>query len=225
MIDPIFASAFLMGLIGSGHCITMCGGIASSLQLASNKRQAVLYSFAYNVGRASSYMLAGALVAGISSQFAKQNSGFALALSFMSGIFMLLVGVYIMRLAASLQWLERLGKTVLWQHLVKLNKYLMPIDSPFKALGYGALWGWLPCGLVYSALTWAMTSASALNGALVMLCFALGTFPAMITVGITAQKLSQLFNHFWTRMILGSIIIWYGIYLLIIATDKMLHLL
>ncbi|WP_076920802.1 sulfite exporter TauE/SafE family protein [Pseudoalteromonas sp. SK20] len=223
MIDPIFVSAFLMGLIGSGHCIAMCGGIASSLQLASNKRQTWLYSLAYNSGRALSYMLAGALVAGISSQFATQNSAFALFLSFLAGVFMLLVGVYIMRLAATLQWLEKLGKTLIWQHLIKLNKYLMPIDSPLKALGYGALWGWLPCGLVYSALTWAMTSATAINGALVMLAFALGTFPAMITLGVAAQKLNTLFNHPWTRIILGSVIIWYGIYLLIIATDKLVH--
>jgi hypothetical protein len=76
MIDPLYTSAFLMGLIGSGHCLAMCGGIASSLQLASNKRQSVIYSFAYNLGRACSYMLAGALVAGISSQFAKQNTFF-----------------------------------------------------------------------------------------------------------------------------------------------------
>ncbi|MFQ3203001.1 MAG: sulfite exporter TauE/SafE [Pseudoalteromonas tetraodonis] len=223
MIDPIFVSAFLMGLIGSGHCIAMCGGIASSLQLASNKRQTWLYSLAYNSGRALSYMLAGALVAGISSQFATQNSTFALFLSFVAGVFMLLVGVYIMRLAATLQWLEKLGKTLIWQHLIKLNKYLMPIDSPLKALGYGALWGWLPCGLVYSALTWAMTSGTAINGALVMLAFALGTFPAMITLGVAAQKLNTLFNHPWTRIILGSVIIWYGIYLLIIATDKLVH--
>ncbi|ATD02861.1 MAG: sulfite exporter TauE/SafE [Pseudoalteromonas tetraodonis] len=223
MIDPIFVSAFLMGLIGSGHCIAMCGGIASSLQLASNKRQTWLYSLAYNSGRALSYMLAGALVAGISSQFATQNSAFALFLSFLAGVFMLLVGVYIMRLAATLQWLEKLGKTLIWQHLIKLNKYLMPIDSPLKALGYGALWGWLPCGLVYSALTWAMTSGTAINGALVMLAFALGTFPAMITLGMAAQKLNTLFNHPWTRIILGSVIIWYGIYLLIIATDKLVH--
>ena len=223
MIDPIFVSAFLMGLIGSGHCIAMCGGIASSLQLASNKRQTWLYSLAYNSGRALSYMLAGALVAGISSQFATQNSAFALFLSFLAGVFMLLVGVYIMRLAATLQWLEKLGKTLIWQHLIKLNKYLMPIDSPLKALGYGALWGWLPCGLVYSALTWAMTSGTAINGAFVMLAFALGTFPAMITLGVAAQKLNTLFNHPWTRIILGSVIIWYGIYLLIIATDKLVH--
>ena len=71
-------------------------------------------------------MLAGALVAGISSQFATQNSAFSLFLSFLAGIFMLLVGVYIMRLAATLQWLEKLGKTLIWQHLIKLNKYLMP---------------------------------------------------------------------------------------------------
>jgi len=223
MIDPVFVSAFLMGLIGSGHCIAMCGGIASSLQLASNKRQTWLYSLAYNSGRALSYMLAGALVAGVSSQFATQNSAFALFLSFLAGVFMLLVGVYIMRLAATLQWLEKLGKTLIWQHLIKLNKYLMPIDSPLKALGYGALWGWLPCGLVYSALTWAMTSGTAINGALVMLAFALGTFPAMITLGVAAQKLNTLFNHPWTRIILGSVIIWYGIYLLIIATDKLVH--
>jgi len=223
MIDPIFVSAFLMGLIGSGHCIAMCGGIASSLQLASNKRQTWLYSLAYNSGRALSYMLAGALVAGISSQFATQNSAFALFLSFLAGVFMLLVGVYIMRLAATLQWLEKLGKTLIWQHLIKLNKYLMPIDSPLKALGYGALWGWLPCGLVYSALTWAMTSGTAINGALVMLAFALGTLPAMITLGVAAQKLNTLYNHPWTRIILGSVIIWYGIYLLIIATDKLVH--
>ena len=129
MIDPLYTSAFLMGLIGSGHCLAMCGGIASSLQLASNKRQSVIYSFAYNLGRACSYMLAGALVAGISSQFAKQNTFFSVTLSFIAAIFMLLVGVYIMRLGPTLQWLEKIGKTLIWQHIVKLNKYLMPVDS------------------------------------------------------------------------------------------------
>ncbi|HBW98222.1 MAG TPA: cytochrome biogenesis protein, partial [Pseudoalteromonas sp.] len=109
MIDPLYTSAFLMGLIGSGHCLAMCGGIASSLQLASNKRQSVIYSFAYNIGRAFSYMLVGALVAGISSQFAKQNTFFSVTLSFIAAIFMLLVGVYIMRLGPTLQWLEKIG--------------------------------------------------------------------------------------------------------------------
>lgn len=223
MIDPLFSSAFIMGLIGSGHCIAMCGGIASSLQLASKQGNSIYFVLAYNVGRALSYMLAGALVAGISSHFASQNQLFSLSLSLLSGIFMTLVGLYIMRLGVSLQWLEKLGKTLIWQHLVKLNKFLLPINSIPKAIGYGALWGWLPCGLVYSALTWSMTSNSALEGAFVMLFFALGTFPAMISVGVSAQKLHKLINHSWTRLFLGSLLIWYGIYLIIIATDKLLH--
>ncbi|MBQ4832224.1 sulfite exporter TauE/SafE family protein [Pseudoalteromonas sp. MMG010] len=223
MIESIYASAFIMGLIGSGHCVAMCGGIASSLQLAANKKQSILYSVCYNIGRALSYMLAGALVAGISSEFAKQNHFFSLALSFIAAFFILLMGIYIIRLGASLQWIERFGKWLIWQHLVKLNSYFLPVNSPFKAVGYGALWGWLPCGLVYSALTWAMTSPSAIDGAITMLFFALGTFPAMITVAIMAQRLNKLINHFCTRIVFGSILIWYGVYLLIIATDKLLQ--
>lgn len=223
MIDPLFSSAFIMGFIGSGHCIAMCGGIASSLQLASKQSNSFYFVIAYNVGRALSYMLAGALVAGISSHFASQNQVFSLSLSLLSGLFMLLVGLYIMRLGASLQWLEKVGKTLIWQHLVKLNKFLLPINSLPKAVGYGALWGWLPCGLVYSALTWSMTSNNALEGAFVMFFFALGTFPAMITIGIGAQKLHKFINHSWTRLFLGSLLIWYGIYLIIIATDKLVH--
>ncbi|TMP40979.1 sulfite exporter TauE/SafE family protein, partial [Pseudoalteromonas sp. S1688] len=72
-----------------------------------------LSSLGYNSGRALSYMLAGALVAGIISQFATHNSAFSFFLSFLSGILMLLVGVYIMRLAATLQCLEKLGKSLI----------------------------------------------------------------------------------------------------------------
>lgn len=223
MIDPLFISAFVMGLIGSGHCIAMCGGIASSLQLATDKTKPVYFSIAYNLGRAASYMAAGALVAGLSSHFANQSHWLSLALAFLSGLFMILVGLYVMRLGASLKWLESLGKIMVWQHIVKLNKFLMPINSLPKALGYGALWGWLPCGLVYSALTWAMTGNSAFEGALVMLFFALGTFPAMLSIGMGAQALHKLLNHPWARITMGSLLIWYGVYLLIIATDKLVH--
>ncbi len=223
MINPLFISAFIMGLIGSGHCIAMCGGIASSLQLVTDKTRPFAYSLAYNLGRATSYMLAGALVAGISSHFASQSHWFAMLLAFLSGLFMLLVGLYVMRLGISLQWLESLGKTLVWQHLVKLNRFIMPINSLPKAAAYGALWGWLPCGLVYSALTWAMTSKTAIDGALVMLFFALGTFPAMLSIGMGAQVLHKFLNHPWARVAMGSILIWYGLYLLIIATDKLVH--
>jgi len=224
MTETLFLTAFFMGLAGSGHCIAMCGGIASSLQFAiEDKNKSQQYALLYNIGRLISYSICGALVGGISAIFAKQSNNFSLALSFISGIFMVLVGLYIMRLAASLNWLEKLGKFAVWQHIVKLNKYLLPLNSKKKAVAYGALWGWLPCGLVYSALTWAITTQSALSGALFMASFALGTLPAMIGLSFAAQTLKKWLNNSIIRIVLGNIIVFYGLYLLTIATKNALH--
>ncbi|MCO7187287.1 MULTISPECIES: sulfite exporter TauE/SafE family protein [unclassified Pseudoalteromonas] len=223
MTEISLFSAFVMGLVGSGHCLVMCGGIASSLQLAQTKQSPFVTALLYNLGRLGSYMVAGALVAGLGAAFAKQSTLFANILNVLSGVFMLLVGVYVMRLAATLNWLEKAGKWLLWQRLVQLNKYLLPVDSKTKALAYGALWGWLPCGLVYSALTWTLQADGSFSGALTMAAFALGTFPAMLAVGQTAQLLNTFLNHKATRIALGNIFIWYGFYLLIIATDKLVH--
>ncbi|WP_152085750.1 sulfite exporter TauE/SafE family protein [Pseudoalteromonas sp. A25] len=216
-------SAFIMGLVGSGHCLVMCGGVASSLQLATHSLKPWYVSVIYNIGRACSYMLAGSLVATLGSTFAKQNTTLALSLKLLSGVFMLLVGIYVMRLASSLKWLESLAKTLIWQHLVKLNKHLLPVRSYPRVFVYGMLWGWLPCGLVYSALTWTLQASSTLHGAIIMLCFALGTLPAMIVVGQSAQQLNRFLNNNLVRLAFGSIFIWYGIYLLIIATDRLVH--
>ncbi|PAJ72825.1 cytochrome biogenesis protein [Pseudoalteromonas sp. NBT06-2] len=224
MTVSLFLTAFFMGLAGSGHCIAMCGGIASSLQFAiEDKSKAQQYALLYNIGRLLSYSLCGALVGGISSIFAQQSNDFSLFLSFLSAIFMVLVGLYIMRLAASLNWLERFGKYAIWQHIFKLNKYLLPLNSKKKALAYGALWGWLPCGLVYSALTWAITTQSATSGSLFMASFAMGTLPAMIGLGFAAQTLKSWLNNSIIRIILGNILVFYGLYLLTIATKNALH--
>ena len=224
MTESLFLTAFFMGLAGSGHCIAMCGGIASSLQFAiEDKTKAQQFTLLYNFGRLISYSIAGALVGGISAIFASQSNNFSLILSFISGLFMVLVGLYIMRLAASLNWLEKFGKYAIWQHIVKFNKYLLPLNSKKKALAYGALWGWLPCGLVYSALTWAITTQNAISGALFMASFALGTLPAMIGFGFAAQSIKKWLNNTIIRMLLGNILVFYGLYLLTIATKNALH--
>ncbi|MBQ4852386.1 sulfite exporter TauE/SafE family protein [Pseudoalteromonas sp. MMG012] len=223
MTEISLFGAFIMGLVGSGHCIVMCGGIASSLQMANSTLKPISVGLTYNLGRAISYMVAGALVASLGNSFAKQNTEFALSLKIFSGVFMILVGLYVMRLASSLKWLEQAGKTVLWQHLVKLNKHLLPINTYSKTLLYGMLWGWLPCGLVYSALTWTLLAPTPWYGSAIMLSFALGTLPSMLIVGQSAQQLSRFLNHTLIRWALGSIFIWYGIYLLIIASDRLVH--
>ncbi|MGA4606871.1 MULTISPECIES: sulfite exporter TauE/SafE family protein [Pseudoalteromonas] len=216
-------SAFVMGLAGSGHCLVMCGGIASSLQLASKQLSAVVVTLLYNIGRISSYALAGSLVALLGASLAKQNTSLAIILQLMSGIFMVLVAIYVMRLASTLKWLESFAKSLIWQHIVKLNRYLVPVNTKTKAFCYGALWGWLPCGLVYSALTWTLQAKSATEGALIMLAFGIGTMPALIVIGQSAQLLQKFINHLVTRIIMGNLLIWYGVYLIIIATDKLVH--
>lgn len=211
-------SALVMGLLGSGHCLAMCGGVASSLTLAvKDKAQIKRYTLLYNLGRVLSYCIAGALAAGISQQFASQSTTFSYALSILSGVFMILVGLYIMRLTFSLNWIESFGKVAIWQHLVKLNKRLLPINTKTKALAYGMLWGWLPCGLVYSALLFAVSTQSAVQGATFMLLFAIGTLPAMVGLAFAAEKFKQILNHTMMRMVFGNIFIFYGLYLLIIA--------
>lgn len=211
-------SALIMGLLGSGHCLAMCGGVASSLTLAVKDKALVKrYTLLYNLGRIFSYCLAGALAAGISQQFASRSTTFSFVLSLLSGVFMILVGLYIMRLTFSLNWIEKVGKYAIWQHLVKFNKRLLPVNTNGKALAYGMLWGWLPCGLVYSALLFSISTQSAIQGATFMLLFALGTLPAMIGLAFAADKFKQILNHNLVRMMFGNIFIFYGLYLLIIG--------
>lgn len=217
MTESNLLAAFLMGLAGSGHCVAMCGGIAGSFQFASRNLTPSFAALFYNLGRLLSYVAAGALVGGISHIFAKQNTQMGLGLSLISGVFMVLVGLYVMRVWSGLTLLEQAGKWAVWQHLVKLNQLLLPINTYPKALLYGALWGWLPCGLVYSALTWTITSQSALWGGLFMLFFALGTFPALLAVGLGANKVKQLLNQTWARLLLGNLLIWYGLYTIAVA--------
>ncbi|MCF2858183.1 sulfite exporter TauE/SafE family protein [Pseudoalteromonas sp. SMS1] len=221
MMEINLTGAFFMGLAGSGHCLAMCGGVASSLQFAQDKQHPLVVAFLYNLGRLLSYATAGMLVALLGTSFAKQNSSFAIGLSYLSGIFMLLVGLYIMRFVGTLNWLEKLGNFFIWQRIVKLNKYILPIDTKKKALAYGALWGWLPCGLVYSALVWSLHASSPFYGALTMVAFALGTFPALIVAGQSAQVLNQFLNHPVTRVILGNLFVWYGFYLIIVTSHKL----
>ena len=211
-------AALLMGLAGSGHCVAMCGGIAGSFQLAGKQFPAFGGAMAYNLGRMASYMVAGALVGGLSAVFATQSTLFSQALSVFSAVFMVLVGLYVMRVFNTLAKVEKLGNWAIWRHLVKLNKHLMPIDSYPKALLYGALWGWLPCGLVYSALTWAIFSQSAAQGALFMALFALGTMPALLALGLGVNTIKQVLNYTWVRLVLGNLLLWYGLYSLVIAT-------
>lgn len=215
-----YFSALLIGLLGAGHCLGMCGGVTGMLTSALGQQQKSTQRarlvLAYNLGRIGSYTLLGAIV-GFTGSIAAKNIGLPIAgLRLVAAIFLIFLGLYIGQWLMWLSHVELLGKG-LWQKLAPLNKRLIPVNSTSKALGLGALWGWLPCGLVYSTLTWSIASGSALNGALIMLFFGLGTLPALLTMSLGILSLKNLLKSFWFRQLTALLLVIYGIYSLVIA--------
>jgi sulfite exporter TauE/SafE len=214
-----FFSAFIIGLLGSGHCIVMCGGISTMLTTAIAKEHTqhqYIIILAYNIGRISTYALIGALVA-FSGSIAAKNMGLPIsALKTIAGIFLILLGLYLGQWLMWLTQVERLGKS-LWQYISPLTKKFIPITNAKNAFALGALWGWLPCGLVYSTLTWALASADAFNGALIMFSFGLGTLPALFSVSIGTLSVKTLLTNVTFRKITAIFVISYGIYSIVIA--------
>lgn len=231
-----FLSAFMVGLLGSAHCVGMCGGIVTMLTSAlpnqskenllqnnqliypTQKKSVnrILLLFCYHVGRIFSYSLLGFLVA-LSSSLAVKNLGFPVtALRIIAAIFLILLGLYLARWLMWLNYIESAGK-IIWQRISPLSKKLIPVNSYPKSLFLGALWGWLPCGLVYSMLTWSLASYGAWHGAYLMFAFGLGTLPALITVSLGIQSVQKIINQPLFRKIMAILFIFYGIYTLIIA--------
>ncbi|WP_372378423.1 sulfite exporter TauE/SafE family protein [Vibrio natriegens] len=213
-MNPDFIGALMIGLVGSGHCMGMCGGIASLLSLGSSQdKSSPLIPLFYNMGRLSSYALFGALIGGAISGLS-ELSGLAHSLAWLrlvAAIFMILVALYVAKWWQGLLVVEKLGQS-LWKFISPAGKSLLPLKSAIHALPFGFVWGWLPCGLVYSALTWSAVSGSAVNGGLIMLAFGVGTLPSMLAVSYGASYFQKLQKSLIFRNISALILIGYGTY-------------
>ena len=216
-------SALLVGFLGSTHCIGMCGGIVGTLtvglapEIRLSRRRMAPYLFAYNLGRIASYTVAGMLVGYLGSQL---SHGIAhqyalLVARLVSGLFMVALGLYLADWWRVLGRLERLG-SVMWRRIEPLGRRFFPVKSPLQALGLGLVWGWLPCGLVYSALALALASGNAVEGGQLMFAFGLGTLPAVLTVGITAAWFKRLARNPWIRRTAGALILLFGLTTLLV---------
>jgi len=219
-----FFAAFIVGFLGAGHCVGMCGGITTMLTSAidiKNKTASKLsIILSYNMGRISTYALIGA-IAGFTGSLAAKNIGIPVAaLKFIAGIFLILLGLYIGQWLMWLTKVEQLGKNV-WNILSPLSKNILPVKSAKGALALGAIWGWLPCGLVYSTLTWSIASGSTFNGALIMAAFGLGTLPALLTVSFSVVKLKDMLTNCYYRKFMAICLIFYGIITLKFAYSAM----
>jgi len=201
------AAAFAAGLLGGVHCAGMCGGIAASLSAAA-RGPALPRQLAFNAGRIASYSAVGAVV-GATGGALVANGPVLLAQTAMlvaANLLMVLLGLYVAGWGRSLTRLESAGGHV-WRRIEPLRRRCYPIDSTARALGAGAVWGWVPCGLVYSMLALALASGGAAQGALVMAAFGLGTLPTLLAAGLTAQRVLALRTQPWVRRGAGLLII------------------
>ena len=211
-MTPDWIGAFVVGLIGAGHCMGMCGGIASILSIGAQKPSPIT-PVLYNFGRLLSYMVIGGLIGGAVSSLG-QLSDFNAALAWLrliAAMFMIVLALYIGKWWFGLLAFEKVGQR-LWRYVSPIGQSLLPLKHPSHALPFGFVWGWLPCGLVYSMLTWAAVSGSWVNGAGIMLAFGLGTLPAMLTVGFGAGFLKKLQQADLFRQCGAILILLYGLF-------------
>ena len=197
-------AAFLTGLLGGAHCVGMCGGIVAAMSWQEGGRQPFSFHLAYSSGRIASYAAAGALAGLIGSAAFLSATLYPLqqGLYLLAQLILILLGLYLAGLDRSVLLLERVGG-VLWRRVQPWLARVMPIRSLPQALAAGALWGWLPCGLVYSVLVSALAAGEAGRGALLLLLFGLGTLPNLLLMGWAADSLRQLVRRVWVKRAAG----------------------
>ena len=204
----------LAGLLGSSHCLGMCGGIVGALSLSFDRRpdqQPVFgYQLAYNLGRIVGYVLvglfAGTLGTGLARLGVSPTAGQLVATAFMIAL-----GLYLADWWRGLMFFERAGYRI-WRYIQPLGRRLLPIRHPGQAFCLGMLWGWLPCGLVYAMVAWSLSTASITDGALIMLGFGLGTLPALLVAGRVFSRIVSWGRSPLARGLAGTSVILFGLY-------------
>ena len=184
-------AALLLGFAASGHCLAMCGGISGALGIATAKgadgRSRASLLVAYQVGRMFSYAIAGGLLGGA--------LGFVVAMvdvqAVHTGLRVLSAVALLVAAFVALGMLRdpgsRIGRLV-WPQLAPLGRRFLPVTGVTRALGFGMVWGWMPCGFAYTVMLIAALEQDAIRSAATMLAFGIGTAPAMIAAAFGAQS-------------------------------------
>lgn len=210
-------AAFVAGLAASGHCIGMCGGIAGALAMRSRDAGAVTRittAFAYNLSRVTSYAVAGA-IAGLLGQTllrAVDVAPLSLALRVCAGLVMLAAAGKLLFGWRVLDPIEAAGSG-LWRRIAPWAGTQGRAGGIGGAVGLGLAWGWLPCGMTYSMLLLAATTASSATGAAVMLAFGVGTLPSMVTATVAFDRIARgLSQRASLRRIAGALLFAFGLW-------------
>jgi sulfite exporter TauE/SafE len=201
----------------------MCGGIVAACTSSRRAPGAPVrwrFAFAYNAGRMASYTFAGVLAGAAGQTTLLLNRGPAMerVLLVAAGCAMVLLALYMAGVTRAARRFEAAG-AVLWRALQPYSRHVLPADTPLKALGLGALWGWLPCGMVYSVLLTAVASGGAVEGGLVMAAFGAGTLPNLLAITAVAGRLRHLSRSRRLRGAVAAAVAGVGVLAVLIAVD------
>ena len=213
MIELSLLAAFMVGLLGGGHCVGMCGGIVGAVTISlPGSKPRLGFVLTYNLGRILSYTIAGGLAGavGASSFFLAHILPVQNVLYALSSIMLIVLGLYLAGVWAGVTRLESVGG-LFWRKLQPYSRRFIPVQNLRQSLMVGAIWGWLPCGLVYSVLIAAIATANPVQGATLMLCFGLGTLPTLLAMGLAAVKLKSMLQLRWVRTVSGWVVIVFGV--------------
>ena len=216
-----FLAAFLIGLLGGVHCVGMCGGVVAALSAQTPRRRpAWRLHLAYSSGRIASYAAAGAILGTIGGMGLMFNQILPVQMLFyvLANVVLVGLGLHLAGLVNLLTPLESLG-ACLWRRVQPYGAKVLPADTPGKAFVLGMLWGWLPCGLVYSLLASALVSGGAGSGAAVMLAFGFGTLPNLMLAGMMFTRLRDITSDRRVRLASGALVAVFGVAGLVRATD------
>ena len=186
----------------------MCGGIVGALSLHT-KGPSMAIHLSYHLGRILTYASLGFIAGLIGLWLAATHSYVGLVLRVLSGVMLILMGGYILGRTQLLIWFEKRG-SLLWRKVQPLSKQLLPVRSPRQGLLLGLIWGLLPCGLIYSTLSWSLVAANPLHSAGLMAMFGLGNLPALLSFAAFAQQLNRFKQTPWVRTSLATLIMAFG---------------
>ena len=222
MPETGYIAVFLIGLLGGTHCVGMCGGIVSAMtvQMPGQRGSQFPLHLAYNIGRITSYTLAGTVLGALGSIGMLMGGVLPvqIALYVLANVMLIALGLYLTGITQLLAPVERLGG-VLWTRIQPLTKRYLPARTPAQAFPLGLLWGFLPCGMVYGVLATALVTGSALRGGALMLAFGLGTLPNLLLAGMLLKRLKDITRHKAVRMVAGITVLGFGFFGLVNASN------
>lgn len=217
MPETGYLAVFLIGLLGGTHCVSMCGGIVGALTVqvqtpAGQRRQWPIH-LSYNLGRIATYTAIGGLMGALGSVGMLYDGVLPVQLTLyvLANLMLVALGLYLTGFTRLLAPIERLGHH-LWRRIQPASRRFLPARSVKQALPLGLLWGFIPCGLVYSVLATALVTGSAVRGAGLMLAFGLGTLPNLLLAGMLFKRFRDVTRNGKVRLASGLVVLGFGVF-------------